>query len=143
MGESSTSARPRWRGSRERNVADDQRVVGIEVGRCLGSLARGYLQHLDANRRDFADLRVFNAAGEAVPIAFGAEPEPSREALPAVALPMFPINAAPGERAISGKNLDVVVRSNSDGTIVSVQDRSTRGAPRRSPKRCVTSFRIG
>ena len=82
-------------------------------------------------RRDFADIRIFNAAGEAMPIAFGSEPEASREALPAVVLPIFPINAAPGEPAISGKNLDVVVRSNSDGTIVSVQDRSTRGASRR------------
>lgn len=80
-------------------------------------------------RRDLADIRIFNAGGEAVPIAFGAEPEPSREALPAVALPIFPINAAPGARAITGNNLDVVVRSNRDGTIVSVQGRPTRGAP--------------
>ena len=81
-------------------------------------------------RRDLADIRIFNAAGEALPIAFGAEPEPAREASPAVTLPIFPISAAPQGRSSPGNDLNVVVRSNRDGTIVSVQGR-TRDAPRR------------
>jgi hypothetical protein len=80
-------------------------------------------------RRDLADIRIFNAAGEALPIAFGAEPEPAREAPPAVTLAIFPISATPAARASGGSDLDVVVRSNRDGTIVSVHGR-TPGAPR-------------
>lgn len=75
-------------------------------------------------RRDLADIRVFNARGEAVPIAFAGEPEPAREAPAAVALPLFPVSAAPGTRATS--NIDVTVRSN--GTLVSVHSRSRAAA---------------
>ncbi len=75
-------------------------------------------------RRDSADLRVFNARGEAVPIAFGSGERPARETLPAVALPIFPVLATGAQPR---SDLDVQVRSNSDGTIVSVQGRQ-RGA---------------
>lgn len=75
-------------------------------------------------RRDLADLRVFNARGEALPIAFAGEEEATREKPLAVPLPMFPVFAP----SIPGSgDLDVTVRSSPDGTLVSVQGRK-RGA---------------
>ena len=80
-------------------------------------------------RRDFADLRVFNARGEALPIAFAGEAEAKREAPPRVALQLFPIAAAPSARGSA--DLDVLVRSNPNGTLISVQGRRQgAGAPR-------------
>jgi hypothetical protein len=71
-------------------------------------------------RPDFADLRVFNASGEAMPFAFAGEADPTRETPPATTLPMFPLyGAAPG-REIDNR-LDVRVQSNNDGTIVSIK----------------------
>ncbi|MGZ5061627.1 MAG: DUF3999 domain-containing protein [Usitatibacter sp.] len=77
-------------------------------------------------RRDLADLRVFNASGEALPIAFAGEEPAAREAPPLAPLPLFAVAGAERQAARSG-DLDVTVRSNADGTIVSVQGR-TRGA---------------
>lgn len=44
-------------------------------------------------RPDLADVRIFNASGETVPIALAAEPEPAREASPPVRLAMFPLTS--------------------------------------------------
>ena len=48
--------------------------------------------------QDFADLRVFNAAGEALPIAFAGEPEAVKSEAPSTLLPIFPVSAAPPRR---------------------------------------------
>lgn len=71
-------------------------------------------------RPDLADVRVINARGEAVPIAFAGDAERTREALPLVALPVFPISTlapVPGARGP-----EVTVRTR-DGTLVEVRGR--------------------
>ena len=73
-------------------------------------------------RGDFADLRVFNGRGEALPIAFAGAVEATRETPPSIALQLFPVAGAQSAAGIPG-DLDVMVRSNADGTIVSVQGR--------------------
>ena len=76
-------------------------------------------------RRDMADVRVFNARGEPVPIALAGEPEAVREAPKTVALPQFAVSkldAAPG-----GKGTEVTVRT-ADGTLVEVRGRGAGGA---------------
>ena len=78
-------------------------------------------------RRDFGDLRIFNAHGDALPIAFAGDAQATREVPPAVGLPIFPVSAATSGRDQAFGDLNVVVRSNSDGTLVSVQGRA-RGA---------------
>ena len=81
---------------------------------------------------DFGDLRIFNAAGEALPLAFTGEPDAVRSELPPVSLPLFPVSAQ-AQSKVAGNNLDVVVRSNADGTIVSVQGRpASKPAPRKT-----------
>jgi hypothetical protein len=80
-------------------------------------------------RPDLADIRVFNSQGDAVPIAFAGDPEPRKEALPLVDLPMFPVSTlatAPG-----GRGSEVTVRTQ-DGTLVSI--RGKQGAPAATAK---------
>ena len=74
-------------------------------------------------RPDLGDLRVFNANGEALPVAFAGDPEAVREAPPASELPLFPV-AAPPAGFPADSNLNVVVKSERGGTIVSVQGRT-------------------
>ena len=81
-------------------------------------------------RRDLADLRIFNARGEALPVAFAGEEEATREVPAGIALALFPVSAAQSRQAAG--DLDVVVRSNPDGTIVSVQGRP-RGVAAQRP----------
>ena len=78
-------------------------------------------------RPDLGDLRVFNANGEALPVAFAGDPEAVREAPPAIELPLFPV-AAPPPGFPADSNLNVIVKSERGGTIVSVQGR-THGKP--------------
>ena len=44
---------------------------------------------------DLADLRLFNAKGEGLPIAFAGTPEPTRETPRTTALSMFPLYSRP------------------------------------------------
>ena len=81
-------------------------------------------------RKDLADVRVINKAGEAVPYAWSAAPPPQLEATPPIELPIFPISKV--ERAGGTASAEVSVRA-SDGTLVSV--RSKGGA---APKGKVT-----
>jgi len=79
-------------------------------------------------RRDLADVRVLNARGEEVPIAFAGNPDLAREILPALALPVFPVStvAAP----VAGGRTEVTVRTE-DGTLVSVRGKGAgASAPR-------------
>ena len=81
-------------------------------------------------RPDLADIRVFNAKDEAMPMAYAADPDPSREAPPATSLPMFPIYGPRESRDVS--NVDVVVNANRQGAIVSVRT-SNKPAPAQTP----------
>ncbi|HET9469809.1 MAG TPA: DUF3999 family protein, partial [Usitatibacter sp.] len=53
-------------------------------------------------RRDLADVRVFNAKGESVPIAVAAEPETAKEAARTVALPQFAVSTLAATRGAPG-----------------------------------------
>jgi hypothetical protein len=48
-------------------------------------------------RRDFSDVRVFNAHGEPVPIALAGDPDAVREAPRLVALPIFAVSRMKGD----------------------------------------------
>jgi hypothetical protein len=79
-------------------------------------------------RPDLADVRVFNANGEAVPIAWAAAPDPQQETPPAVALPMFPVTKL---QPAGTKGSEVSVHA-ADGTIVSIKGMSTQTMPPRA-----------
>jgi hypothetical protein len=100
--------------------------VTVTTPEALHRLTLPFEAYRDA-RRDLGDLRLFNAQGEALPSAFAGETQATREAPPAVPLPIFPVAAAAPGRERTFNDLDVVVRSNADGTIVSVHG-SARGA---------------
>ena len=79
---------------------------------------------------DLADLRLFNAKGEGLPIAFAGTPEPVIETPASVALAMFPLYS-PAPRPGETTRLDIRVKSGRDGTIVSVQDSGRRDPAQR------------
>jgi len=74
-------------------------------------------------KTDFGDLRVFNGAGEALPLAFAGERESVKSEAPATALPVFPVAAAPQVKGKAPEGFDVFVKAGPGGTIVSVQGR--------------------
>ncbi len=77
-------------------------------------------------RRDLADIRIVNGAGEAVPFALaGAELRP-REPDRIVALPAFPVSSA---LATSGADVGVYVRTGRDGAVISVGPRAQPTSP--------------
>ena len=80
-------------------------------------------------RRDLADVRVLNARGEAVPLAFAGDADLQREMLPLVELPSFAVTTL--ATAPSGRGSEVTVRT-ADGTLVSIRgkggDRVARAA---------------
>ena len=72
-------------------------------------------------RRDLADVRVFNARGEPVPIAMAGEPETVREAAVTVELPQFPVSSmAPATATAAARGAEVTIRT-ADGMLVSVK----------------------
>jgi hypothetical protein len=78
-------------------------------------------------RRDLADVRVFNANGEPVPIALAGDPDSVREVPRIIPLALFPVSSlvsTPGARGT-----EVTIRMQ-DGTLVEV--RGGRGAARKS-----------
>ena len=77
-------------------------------------------------RPDLGDIRVFNGAGEAVPIALGREPERAREAQTSGVLPQFPVTSLD----IAPEHIGVTIRM-SDGTLVTVKSRN---APAKSQR---------
>ncbi len=92
-------------------------------GDALQRLTLPYEVYRDT-RADLADIRIFNAKDEAMPMAFGAAPDPSRETPVATALPMFPLYGPPASRDVS--NVDVRVKTTAGGAVVSVQARHAR-----------------
>jgi hypothetical protein len=97
--------------------------VTVSSAEALHRLTLPFEAYRDA-RRDLGDLRIFNAHGDALPIAFAGDAQAAREAPPAFGLPIFPVSAATPGRDQAFGDLNVVVRSNSDGTLVSVQGRA-------------------
>jgi len=75
-------------------------------------------------RANLADLRVFNAAGEAVAHALQTPKEPDKASPASAKLPIFPVRAS-GAAPASTDNLKVEVRR--DGAVVSVQSSKVAG----------------
>jgi hypothetical protein len=97
------------------------------AGDALHRLTLPFEVYRDA-RPDLADIRLFNARGEAMPIAFAGVPDAEKEApVPAVSLPMFALYEPP-PRTGTTETVDVRVKTGRDGTIVSVRN-TPRGAP--------------
>ena len=82
-------------------------------------------------RPDLADLRLFNAKGEGLPIAFAGTPEPTRETPRTTSLSMFPLYSRAPATADSSSRIDIRVKSGRNGTIVSVQESGPRGEAQR------------
>jgi hypothetical protein len=83
-------------------------------------------------RPDLADLRLFNAKDEGLPIAFAGTPEPTRESPRTTALTMFPLySRAPA--AASSPNVDIQVRTGRNGTVVSVHEGGRRAPDQQRP----------
>src|SRR5258706_6480070 len=78
-------------------------------------------------------MRIFNANGKAMPMAYAADPDPSREEPAAVNLAMFPIYGTARTESREVGNVDLVVKSNRDGTIVSVNANNARATPGKQP----------
>ncbi len=78
-------------------------------------------------RRDLADVRVFNGAGEPVPIARAAGPASERETPRMVDLPQFAVSTLAPARDAAGTEVTVRMR---DGTLVAVRGR---GGAAKSP----------
>ena len=68
--------------------------VAVSGSDALNRLTLPFEAYRDA-RADFADLRLFNAAGEALPIAFAGEPAPVVTGPRTAPLAVFPISAEP------------------------------------------------
>ena len=85
------------------------------------------------SKPDLADMRIFNAKGEAMPIAFAGVPEPEQSAPVTTTLPIFPLFEPP--RGQESQALDVRVKASADGTIVSVRNtpRVAGVAPQQRP----------
>lgn len=74
-------------------------------------------------RRDLADVRIFNARGEPVPIAFAGEADPAKEEPRRVALALFPVTSK-APRGDSSQ-MEVTVRTQ-DGSLVAVRGGRTK-----------------
>lgn len=93
----------------------------------LQRLALPFAAYRDT-RRDLADIRVFNANGEPVPIALAGDAEATREAPRVVPLPLFPVsrlesNPLPGPPPRGRESGSEVKIRMSDGTLVEVRGR--------------------
>ncbi|MEO7743918.1 MAG: DUF3999 domain-containing protein [Usitatibacter sp.] len=79
------------------------------------------------SRPDLADVRVVNAQGETVPMAWAGEPDVQREAPLMVELPVFPVARRQAGTAIRFP-ADVTVRA-SDGTLVAIRTKGSSPKP--------------
>ncbi len=80
-------------------------------------------------RTDLGDVRVLNARGEAVPLAFAGDAVPERAAPQALRLPQFMVTAPASAAATASSRIDIRVRTLPDGTLVSVEQRPAGRAP--------------
>jgi hypothetical protein len=80
-------------------------------------------------RADLADVRLFDARGERLPLAFAGDPAPVLPAVTTIVLPLFPIR---GEAGAPVGDIDLKVVRNAAGTIVELRAGGTArqgGAP--------------
>lgn len=112
-------------------AADFRSAAPIELDRpdSLQRIRLPFEAYRDA-RPDLADVRVLNAAGEAVPIAWAGEPEPTKEPPAKVALPVFPVSRLPAAGSVAGAEISVRA---SDGTLVAVKPRGAAKPPEARP----------
>ena len=89
-------------------------------------------------RSDLGDLRVVNARGEAVPLAFAGDAIPERETPQTVRLPQFAVTAPASAAATASGRIDIRVRALPNGTLVSVDQRPTGKTP--APGTRATSY---
>jgi hypothetical protein len=86
---------------------------------------------------------MFNAKGEALPIAFVGDREPVPEAATIIPMQIFPVAAEERPDSPQG-SVDVQVKSDANGTIVSVQGRTAgKPAPARTAAWIVDATRAG
>jgi hypothetical protein len=78
--------------------------------------------HEGALRADLADLRIFNADGDAVAFAWLPPPKASREAAAPVELPIFPLRVETGRRGLDDLSISVL-REAGGGTRVDLATR--------------------
>jgi len=78
------------------------------------------------SRPDLADIRIVNAQGEAVPMAWAGEPDVQREAPRLIELPIFPV--AKRQPGTAMTFTDVTVRA-SDGMLVSIRSKGAAAKP--------------
>lgn len=86
--------------------------------------------HRGVTRADFADVRVVNGAGEAVPFTLVSGAPRAQAADLRVTPPLFPVFRESGD---APAKLDLQVRQNADGTLISLATSSGKpaaGAPR-------------
>ena len=88
-----------------------------------------------AARPDLADIRVFNARGDALPFAFASSPSAPPPQAESVPVPLFAIQAPAPGATHSDVSLDV--RASKDGTLVSLRTKqptvSVLPGPRSKP----------
>ena len=68
-------------------------------------------------RPDLGDLRIFNAKGDPVPMAYAGEAEPVRESPPGTTLPLFPVTVPQAPESLPS---GIRIRA-ADGTLISLQ----------------------
>lgn len=76
-------------------------------------------------RRDLADLRILNGAGEPVPFSLAGAESAQREPARTMPLPAFPVSSAVGG---AGGDVGVYVRTGRDGAVISVAPRAQPAA---------------
>ncbi|HSW83012.1 MAG TPA: DUF3999 domain-containing protein [Usitatibacter sp.] len=106
--------------------------VAAARGDALQRLTLPFEVYRDA-RPDLADIRIFNAAGEAMPMAYAADPEPTRQEPASASLAMFPIFGAPRAEKGDVGNVELTVQSYKDGTIVSLKTKNAAPAKDQRP----------
>ena len=89
--------------------------IGIAAQDALQRIVLPYEVYRHA-RADLGDVRIFNAKGDAVPMAFAGEAEPVRELPPGQSLPLFPVTAPVQPSGLPG---GIRIRE-ADGTIISI-----------------------
>jgi len=82
-------------------------------------------------RRDLADVRIFNAKGDAVPMAWAGVPPPQLESSPPIELPFFPISTL---EAVPGAGAPEVTVRAADGTLVFLKGKQAAATAKSKPR---------
>lgn len=88
-----------------------------------------------AARPDLADLRMFNAAGDALPFAFAGSPAAAAPTTQSTALPLFPVRATPRTTTTTTTgDVSLDVRADANGTLISLRSVPGKGAAKPEPR---------